>query len=245
MVRKNDILLYANNNVQFSYRDLYSYFDSQGIEYQRSSILTRLKRLVCDGVLKRVGTGVLSLADTVLPSFQPVFTTEMEQIEKLLHHAFPLLDICIWHIDDIKSMSHYFVNLDIIYIETERDSVESVFNFLNECITDRKVFISPSKEDYQHYIIGEPSIVVRPLMSQAPVKKYGDKSLRSSLEKLLVEAVCDDDFEVWHGYQALRLYDTAMDRYSVNLPRLMRYASRRNRKEEISKIIENRHNIYQ
>ncbi len=86
--------------------------------------------------------------------------------------------------------------------------------------------------------------MIKPIVSRAPLLNYKGVKTRASIEKILVDVVIDSDFSVWHDFESLRLYDTAFDGYNINVKRMLGYAQRRGRKQEITEIINDRHQIY-
>lgn len=243
MVSQNDILQFARDKVTFSANDMVKYFESVGLRFSKGSLYMHLNRLVDAGYLLKPSYGLYSVANETKTRFLPHFNKEMEEIENFIKSNYPFLDICVWNLADIKSLSHYVSKADIIYVEVDRDAVEGVFSRLSEAIKNRRVFLTPSEDDYPLYINSQPSIVVKPLISQAPLLKYRQCSSRTSIEKILVDVVSDSDFVPWQGYESLRLYETAFDRYNINISKLTRYASRRGKTEEVKQTIEDIKNI--
>ena len=124
-----------------------------------------------------------------------------------------------------------------VYIETNREVTESVFNMLLPKYQGR-IFISPTKEIATTYIdLGKENIIVKPLVTEAPLA-LDDKVPVPTLEKLLVDTRVDDDFYYLQGYENLEMLRTAISHYDVNKNRLLRYADRRNAKDSIIKDIE-------
>lgn len=56
-----------------------------------------------------------------------------------------------------------------------------------------------------------------------------------SLEKILVDTICDEDFSYLQGGEWYYMIETAATQYSINTSRLLRYAGRRGKKEMIEK----------
>ena len=104
--------------------------------------------------------------------------------------------------------------------------------------TNSAVFYKPEKKLLQDYVIGlDYSLLIRPLVSEAPLQEIrGVKTV--TIEKLLVDAYCDSEFEFLHGMEIEHVFDSAFSRYSVNNFKLQRYADRKRRKAEILDLIE-------
>ncbi|MCC8113721.1 MAG: hypothetical protein LIP03_06930 [Bacteroidales bacterium] len=245
MITRNDIVLYAKEQKEFSCANLYKHFASSGVKCSKSAVLKLLKRMVDDGELIKPSRGCYRYGGGSKRIFSPYFDEEMAKIEWLIRKEYPFMDnLCIWNINDVKRISHYVAALDVVYVEVDKEAVEGVFTLLDSNIKTRKCFVTPTINDYARYIKGIPAIVVKPIVSRAPLLNYEGIKTRASLEKILVDAVIDADFSVWHDFESLRLYDTAFDGYNINVKRMLGYAQRRGRKQEITEIINDRHQIY-
>ena len=57
------------------------------------------------------------------------------------------------------------------------------------------------------------------------------------IEKILVDAIADNELLFAGGFEIYSIYEYALERNNVNMSKLLRYASRRNRKEKVERII--------
>ena len=80
-------------------------------------------------------------------------------------------------------------------------------------------------------------MIVRPLIIEAPIITVDDCPV-PTLEKILVDAAGDKELNFAQGSELYTIFENAFAENNVNVSRLLRYASRRNRKETIQKIIE-------
>ena len=150
---------------------------------------------------------------------------------------YPFADFCVYSADVITPLLHDMMPNNTIYIETNRDTVESVFDMLLPKYNGR-IFLMPTKEIATTYIdFAKENIIVKPLVTEAPLALDGKVSV-PTLEKLLVDTRVDADFFYLHGYENLEMLRTAISHYDVNRNRLLRYADRRNIKESIIKDLE-------
>ena len=182
--------------------------------------------------------GVFAIADTRCQPFVPFFDGEMQNLESKIRKQFPFIRFCTWSSSDLKRFSHYVVNMNIIYVDVERVATEAVFSFLINAGLDRQVYLNPSSDDYSYYIYGKPTIVVRPLISEAPLITYANDSNRIAVEKLMVDVVVDDDFIPFQDYESLRFYRNVIDLCTINETKLLRYATRRGCKDKVKNILD-------
>lgn len=190
-------------------------------------------QLVQQGVLERVGKGKFRIGRSKM--YSPEISTKIFKLNKSIKKRFPYISFCIWKQAWINEFSQHIASTGIVIIDVERDIAESVYNHLREVISP--VFYKPGKELLHDYIIGlDYSLLIRPLVSEAPLQEIrGVKTV--TIEKLLVDAYCDPEFEFLHGMEIEHVFDSAFSRYSVNIAKLQRYADRKKRKAEILDLI--------
>ena len=243
MVRQNDIVQYARNQSTFTRKEMLDYFDCSGISFSLNTVMVALRRLVQDGILLKPSRGNFQLTDVGRKCFSPFFDDEMVQLSDTLSEEFPFLDLCVWSSHDIDRFSHNVLNQNIIWVDVERDGMESVFSTLSNYDTRRHIVIKPTEAEYERYVIGTPSIVVRPLVSESPLITDAKGRKKITIEKILVDVVKDPDFFAIQGFDLLRFYHNAHNLSTVNRQKLLRYARRRNCAEEITKLLNDINNI--
>ena len=79
-------------------------------------------------------------------------------------------------------------------------------------------------------------ILVKPLISEAPV--FQDENIPvPTIEKMLVDQMADKEFQRESLPDSVRRFQKTMEQYNVNVSRLVRYATRKGKKEEINEIL--------
>ena len=223
----NNIISLAENRTQFSVDDLLLSV-AKGVE--RNTLSWHLSNLCKLGKLRRIGRGVYSLQDKT--TFFVKASNRVKSLYKSLHKEFPLADFCIYEGSIITHLLHDLSPNATIYIETNRDVTESVFNYLSQKYQGR-LFLAPTKEMTSKYIdLSKENIIIKPLISESPLTDNNEVPM-PTLEKILVDTRVDADFYYLHGYENLEMLRTAITHYNVNQTRLLRYADRRNEKESI------------
>ncbi|MCD7962918.1 MAG: hypothetical protein LUF90_05060 [Rikenellaceae bacterium] len=228
------ILAYAETHPNFSTEDLFAYLHERtGIN--KSSLAWYLFKLVNANALVRTGRGMY--AKVTKQVFTPNPTEEVKEIYSSLQTYFPFAKFCVYHGEIIAPLQHHLSSNRIIYVETERDSAETVFNFLKEKAYES--YLRPDKEMIYRYIdMDKKAIFVKNLISEAPLQKISDVPM-PTVEKLLVDILRDTDFFYLQGSESEHIIENAFNLYTVNRNRLFRYAGRRKVKEELSSILEN------
>ena len=102
--------------------------------------------------------------------------------------------------------------------------------------SNKRVFLLPSLTDFERYISTNDAIIIRLLISESPLQLVEGIST-STIEKVLVDIVGDVEFSFLQGSEINHVYTTIFERHNVNKSKLLRYATRRGRKEEVEQLI--------
>ncbi|MBQ7427247.1 MAG: type IV toxin-antitoxin system AbiEi family antitoxin domain-containing protein [Prevotella sp.] len=225
----DNIIAYAESRPQFSVDDLISSV-AKGME--RNTLSWHLSNLCKLGKLRRIGRGLYSTQTKTAYSIKA--SKKVRSLYRSLHKDFPFADFCLYDGPLLTPLLHDLSPNSTIYIETNRDVMESVFNHLGQKYQGR-LFLAPTKEITSKYIdLAQENIIIKPLITESPLTE-DDGVPMPTLEKILVDTRVDADFFYLHGYENLEMLRTAIAHYDVNQTRLLRYADRRNEKENIIK----------
>lgn len=235
MITTADILNFAFTHKVFTRKELISDLKSQSQRESLSSLSEQLDRLLKSKQLVRLERGVYALSDNTRKEFFIPVSDEMKQINLKIKTHFPFANYCLWDNKAIKSCMHHIPDLNFLYVDVEREVAESVFSLLNtNCLL--RVFLMPNQTDFERYISGSESIIIRPLISEAPLQIIEGINT-PSIEKVLVDIVGDVEFSFLQGSEINYLYTTIFERHNINKNKLLRYATRRGRKEEVEQLI--------
>ncbi|MEI6556085.1 MAG: type IV toxin-antitoxin system AbiEi family antitoxin domain-containing protein [Paludibacter sp.] len=237
MATITDILYFAATNSQFTRKELIAYLEKQKQTVSPNALSIQLDRLLKSNELTRIERGVYALPATSHKNFIAFISDEIKQLNLQLKTQFPFADFCVWSSKTIAPYMHHIPNLNYIYIDVERDVTESVFDYLNGNSSIR-VFLCPNLDDFSRYINGNDSIIVRTLISEAPLQVL-DGFNTPTLEKILVDVVGDVEFDFLQGTEITYFYSNVIERHNLNTNKLLRYATRRGRKEEVEQLLNN------
>ena len=220
----------------FRRKDLLRDIDVTMTDVTRRSIDLQLGRMVSSGVLERNGRGEYRLASCNLPEFVYVPSEDEQSIFLNLKQQFPFLDFCIWSPRVLSAFMLHVPDIGYVFVDVEKDGMESVFHALQGMSLGRNVLLDPSPRDCDLYLTGSDAVVVRQLTSQSPLTMVNG-CVVPRIEKILVDAVGDDELLFAGGSEIYNIYEYARERNNVNMSKLLRYASRRGRKEQVERII--------
>jgi len=184
-------------------------------------------------LLVRIGHGVYALPSKQQFSYRP--SPDVKKIYDSLVAELPFTDFCVYDGSILTSIQHHLSINHAIYIETNRDAVESVFFRLKE--SHRDVFRQPNAMLMRDYVdLRCPCIIVKSLTTESPLTSV-DGIKVPTLEKLLVDILRDDDFDYLRGAEEYNVYRQAFDLYTINIPKLLRYARRRGISQIVNHLI--------
>ena len=156
--------------------------------------------------------------------------------DKQVKEKLPFTDFCIYDGSIFTTLQHHVSVNHAIYVETNRDAVDSVFSLLKD--SDMPVYKQPTAKFMYDYVnMHEPCIIVKTFVTESPVNKV-DGMVTPTIEKLLVDIQKDEDFDYMQGTEITYMYQTAFDLYTVNTPKMLRYAKRRGAYDSTYSLIE-------
>jgi hypothetical protein len=235
MVTTNDILNFAFTHKVFTRKELITNLKSLNQISTQSSLSEQLNRLLKSGQLIRFERGIYTLPDNAKKNFSINSSEDVKNINQQIIKQFPFADYCIWPGSAIMPYMHHIPNLSFVFVDVEREVAESIFNHLNSESTKR-VYLMPSLTDFERYINGTEAIIIRPLISESPLQLI-DGINTPAIEKILVDIVGDVEFSFLQGSEINYVYSTIFERHNINKNKLLRYASRRGRKQEVELLL--------
>ena len=224
----NEIIRFATSRQSFSRRELFENFS----DFSEKSLSQQLYRLLKANRLERIKQGIYRLPVSLF-----TVSEEIKQLNEILKNQFPFADFCLWSSNVLMPFMHHIPNLNFIYVDVENDVVESAFNYLKNTQT-KSIFVRPNKEEFNRYITGTEAIIIRQLVSESPLQTV-ENILVPTLEKVLVDIAGDVEFDFMQGVEITYFYRNVLERSRINKRKLLRYASRRGRREEVEQLYNN------
>ncbi|TGG39264.1 DUF6577 family protein [Duncaniella freteri] len=230
------ILTYAENRESFRFADLFSYLNGI-INISKVTLSWYLREMVKDDILFKLGRGIYTSRQHQSTCYTPQLREKALKLGKRIGGTFPFIKVSVFDGQVLADFQHHLSSNNLIYIEVEREAMESVFHWLK---SERYIaYLNPNKEFvYDNIDISKEAVIVKPLISESPLTEIRGIST-PRIEKILVDILCDDDMDYLHGSEWHYILDHVMNTYSVNRSTLMRYASRRNAKDKVGKALEN------
>lgn len=198
--------------------------------------------MVQEGVLQRIGRGKFRLGED--RKYIPEISSLTKSIFKKLKAEFPFAKFCVWNTSLLNEFMQHQPNRFFLLVEADKEITNSAFYFLREI--KKSVFIEPTKDILEKYIVNQKEvIVIKPLITEAPTQNINDIET-ATLEKILVDIFCDDViFLAQQGAEKRTIFKEAFTKYTINQSKMLRYADRRRKKEELNQFVETITNLWQ
>ena len=218
----------------FRRRDLMQFLATNNVSEASAHVL--LKRLVEQGKLVKAGYGLYAIPEKETTTFIYKPSEEELSVAKQIKERFPFVDFCVWKPSVLVPYMRHIPALGLTLIDVERVAMESVFSFLQGGVSSMSILLNPSEQECERYITTDKLMIVRLLVNEAPLIVVNGTPV-PTLEKILVDAAGDKELVFAQGAELYTIYEEAFSSHNVNRSRLLRYATRRHRKEQILKII--------
>ena len=219
-----------SDQVSFSVDDIFRFFSEQNPAILRTTANWRIHSLERAGVIQRVGRGIYRLGKS--NPFQTELSSKIKKIARSIKKELPYTNFCVWELAVVNFFSRNLINFNLLFIEVERVSVDSVYYRLKET-NKNVVHLRKSYDDISE--LGG-NICVRPLVSHAPIQIQKQINV-ASLEKILVDLATDKEFFAFQGNEIFFIYENAFEKYTINESAMLRYAARKEKRAQIQEIL--------
>lgn len=210
-------------------KDILLFYRKTEPDIPQATVRWRIHKLTESGIITRVGRG------KYLPGkpdgYKPKPGRKAKAISRILEENLPYLRYCIWESSCLAEFSHHVPRTSLILVDAEKDTSESVFNLVKDQFSG--VYHKSLPDNFQ---VQSSAIIIRLLISEAPVQIV-QKTPTVTLEKLLVDALTDSEFDFVKGAEIQRIFENALNKYPVNLSKILRYADRKRKKEQVLEMI--------
>lgn len=222
----------------FTTNSLVDLFRQNEPDIERTTINWRIYQLVKDGIIQRISKGKFTLGNT--KSFIPETNETLVKLAEKIKTDFPFAKFCLWETSIINGLTQHHVKENMTVLEAEKEVTDSLFYSLNDDDEYRKkgIYVRVNTELMEKYVSNnENPLVIRDLITEAPLQNTAQYNT-VTIEKLLVDLYTDIEiFQAYQGNELTHIFKNAYQKYTINESKLLRYASRRGKKDEISTYI--------
>ena len=231
---ENTIENYFKSNTQLSRDELGNLISRDFPELSEGTITVYLSKLKKAGVINNPARGIYSITDKQI--FNPEINQNLKKIYNKIHKEFPFIEICVWNTKWLSDLMRHQPFKNFTIIEVDKEAEEQVFNAVSEWT--KNVYFNPNDEILERYISSntEEVTIIKNLVTESPTVK-NNKIVIPTLEKLLVDIMIDKELFAAQQGELDFIYKSAFDKYAINELKMKRYAARRNREEELERMI--------
>ena len=169
------------------------------------------------------------------PVYRPAYSDLAAKLISQVSDKYPSVHFTVFETALMNDFLNLLVAQNTVYIQMEKDVSIFVFRFLQELGYDHLLY-KPNKDDYALYW-KKDCIVATDLISEAPLSASAPHEI--CLEKMLVDMYCDKLISsAYSKSEYPEVLRQAMETYHIESTKMMRYARRRGREDEMKKILE-------
>ena len=167
--------------------------------------------------------------------YRPIYSDRSMQLIDILSQAYPHVSFTVFETTLMNEFLNHLVAQNTVFIQAEKESSIFLFRFLQEQ-GYHDLLYRPSGKDFSLYWVKD-CIVVSDLISEAPIRVDAPHSI--CLEKLLVDMYTDKLISTTYSKAEFPdVLQLALSQYQVDKAKMLRYARRRNRREELARILD-------
>ena len=222
---------YFRGKTSFANDEIFDFYRKKEPKLKFTTVNWRIYHLVQSGILSRIGRGKFKLGEG--RHYVPTVAAGNKSLYNKIHQHLPFLPVCIWNTSILNEFMIHQLARFFTIVEVEKEAMESVFHFLKE--NNMHAFLNPDSDIINNYAVGEKNpIIIKPLVSEAPMQNVQGIPT-ATMEKLLVDIFSDEVvFAAQQGSEMETIFREALDKYTVNESRMLRYADRKRKKESFS-----------
>ncbi len=174
--------------------------------------------------------------------YRPNYSDQALHLIEILSKAYPHVSFTVFETVLMNEFLNHLVAQNTVFIQAEKGSSIILFRFLQEHGYTNLLYM-PSGKTFSLYW-SKDCVVLTDLISEAPTLEDEPHSI--CLEKLLVDMYADKLISTTYSKAEFpEVLHLAQSQYQVNTARMLRYARRRNKEKEISRLLgeEPRHHL--
>ena len=234
-----DISYAFSDKQQFTRSELIDYISTKNPALKETSFGWLIYDLCKKHIIERVAHNTYRVytKGRFFNTYEAVLSDDASGILKFLQRLFPLVTFIVWETRAYNEFSNHQLARNIIFIESEKLLCESIFSTVHNQ-SEYTALYKPGQKEIAMYS-GDVTVSVLPLTSEAPIKGYNAR-----LEKLLVDLFANKllDKIISRG-EYIGIFEEAFSRYYININKMLRYAKRRNKADELVNFMKHKTNI--
>ena len=167
--------------------------------------------------------------------YRPAYSELAAKLIAQISDKYPSVHFTVFETALMNDFLNHLVTQNTVFVQAEKDISIFIFRFLQQLGYEHLLY-KPNKADYALYW-KKDCIVVTDMISEAPLSASAPHEI--CLEKMLVDMYCDKLISsAYSKSEYPEVLKQAMETYHIESTKMMRYARRRGRENEMKKILE-------
>ncbi len=210
--------------------------------FKETDMRNLLEGLMEDGSLVRVGRNLYMRRNDAVSEreYVPVYSEEALKLIGDIRDRNHYVDFQVWELNWFNEFLVHMVARNIVFLDVENEGCEFVYTSLYEDYIGR-MLLKPSPKELLYYVQPE-GIIIERQVSESPRRK--ENGYETPIEKLIVELFANKILRsmISQGDYP-HMLDSIFDKYSVDQVKMLRYARRRNKKDELVRFLKDNTNV--
>lgn len=232
-----DVVCQLNKEQVYTRQQIYEALVNEKPELTYNSFKWIISKMVDNGIISRKQRGEYVLQSNPISEkqiYKPLMNEQLQEISEKIEARFPHVNFVCFSSVQLNEFLNHLIGRNTIFVMVEKYAIDFVFRFLQE-ETTLNILLKPSEKEWDAYCTGD-NIVMLNLVSESP--KSVDEYHGMCIEQLLVDIVAEKNFQYLYSRSELPyIFKNADKSYLIDYVRLLRYARRRGKADEVKKYI--------
>lgn len=238
---ENKLIEAFKGRSSFDREELFQFYLDFKPDLKESTFSWRIYDLKKKDIIKTIGRGLYVIS--YKPKYKPMLSDNVLKIVRKTNERFEQIQYAICENQWLNEFTQHQVSNQMIVVEVEKEFTESLYYYLNDSLK-MDFFLNPDDKEIEFYISESAiPVVIKRLVTRAPISKLKDKKNVvpvATLEKIMVDLFADENlYHFYQGSELINIYEKILERYSINFTKLFSYAKRRKKEKEIKQFMNN------
>lgn len=208
--------------------------------FKETELRNILEKLLREGYIARVAQNKYMVNHSDKAIYENRYSEEAEKVVVYMKEQYPLLNYRIWEVNWLNEFWNHQIAQNKIFVEVENMGCDFVYTTLSEKYQGR-ILLKPSENELYRYGRHDTIIIDR-LVSEAP--KGLPERFNTPLEKIIVDLFANQKLKsMIHIGEYAKAISDMFQKYSIDQSKMLRYANRRNKRQEIICFLKNETDI--
>lgn len=236
-----DTLLNNIHKTTFTRKDISDAASLSDSGFKPTDIRNLIETLIEDGIIVRLSHNLYTRAKDINTStYNPIYSEQAQLLMTDVKREYPHIEFQIWELAWFNEFLVHLVSRNMIFLDVENDGCEFVYSSLAAEYNGR-MLLRPSSKEIQYY--SQPDgIIIERMVTESP--KIKNAPHETPLEKLIVELFANKNLRSMISQGDYKfILETMFEKYRIDQVKMLRYARRRSKKNELIEFINNNTNI--